>query len=337
MPEVNEMAKEIWIYIEKTGEMVSDWSLQLITLGRRLSEAGRGEIACLLFGSCPEEIAMDLIYRGAKKVYMIEDRRLESYQLNPFARALSYLCENNRPEIVIFPASTQGNELSTYLSFTMGTGAVQNCDLLDEEGGLIIGRRTEFEGLVSTSFKIPERRPMIFTVVEGIYDPASPKESSNGELVRVDITLKDEDFTLNIVERSIAERRVNLKDAKVIVSAGAGVGNRDGFKLVEELASILKAEIGATRAAVDAGWVSPDRQIGQTGVKVKPDLYIACGISGAVQHRVGMMDSKKIVAINNDPGAPIFKFSHYGIIGDIKDVIPRIIRTIKEIKGGGDS
>ncbi|MEM2983576.1 MAG: electron transfer flavoprotein subunit alpha/FixB family protein [Candidatus Bathyarchaeia archaeon] len=320
--------KEIWIYIETTGESSRDWSLQLINVGNEIAQKRGASLGCVLIGNGLEKIAEDLIRRGAMKVYIVEDKRLEIYQPNPFGKALSYLCETKRPEMVILPASTQGNDLSSYLSFSMRTGSVEKCDLFEEEGGEIVARRVEFEGLVSTGFKVPERRPMIFTLNEGTCEPASEMDSSNGEIIHVDIPFNDEDFKGTVVERRIAKRAVNLKDAKVIVAAGAGVGNRETFRLLEELARVLRAEIGATRAAVDAGWVSPDRQIGQTGVKVKPDLYIACGISGAVQHRVGMIESRKIVAINNDPGAPILRFCHYGIIGDLHEVIPRLIEEI---------
>ncbi len=323
------MSKEIWIYVERVREGATEASLQGIALARRLAESLQGQVGCLLFGSNLEATAQDLLERGAMRVYLADDKRFESYRTRPFARQLIHLCEMHRPELILLPASTQGNDLASAVSSAIGTGSVLDCDLLEEEEGRLIGRRAEFDRLVLTGFFIPEKRPQVFTIKEGICEEAQHRKDDGGEIIKAEISLSDEDLAIRVIESKIARRSVNLKEAKTIVAAGAGVGSKENFRFVEELAEVLDAEIGATRAAVDAGWVSHDRQIGQTGVNVGPDLYIACGISGAIQHRVGMIDSEKIVAINIDPNAPIFRFCHYGIVGDMKEIIPRLIQTVK--------
>jgi electron transfer flavoprotein alpha subunit len=324
------MSKEIWVYVERVSEGATETSLQGIALARGLAERLQSQVGCLLFGSNLEAAAQDLLERGVKRVYLADDSSFESYRSRPFAKQLIHLCEMHRPELLLLPASTQGNDLASAVSSAIGTGSVLDCDLLEEEEeGRLVGRRAEFDRLVLTGFFIPEKRPQVFTIKEGICEEAQHSKDDGGEIIKAELSLSDEDMAVRVIESKIARRSVNLKEAKTIVAAGAGVGSKENFRFVEELAGVLGAEIGATRAAVDAGWVSHDRQIGQTGVNVGPDLYIACGISGAIQHRVGMIESEKIVAINVDPNAPIFRFCHYGIVGDMREVIPRLIQTVK--------
>jgi electron transfer flavoprotein alpha subunit len=323
------MSNEIWVYVENLGEGPTDASLQSIHLAKGLAERSQAQVACLLFGTNLDSPARELLTLGVKGVYMADDPRLEHYRVRPFAKILTHLCELHRPELLLLPASTQGNDLASAVSSALGTGSALDCDLLEEEEDRLVGRRPEFDRLVMTGFFIPEKRPQVFTLNEGICEEAVPVKEIEGEIIHVEISLADEDVAAQVIESRIARRSVNLKEAKTIVAAGAGIGSKENFRFVEELADVLDAEIGATRAAVDAGWLSHDRQIGQTGVNVRPDMYIACGVSGAIQHRVGMLDSGKILAINTDPNAPIFRFCHYGIVGDIKEVIPRFIKTLK--------
>jgi electron transfer flavoprotein alpha subunit len=189
--------------------------------------------------------------------------------------------------------------------------------------------RPAFGGNIIATIVNPVTRPQMATVREGVMKVLPPNSERTGEVVKIDPAMNDEDFTIQLLESKTVERRVNLKSASIIVAGGAGVGTKENFKLIFDLASCLGGSVGATRAAVDAGFIHHDYQVGQTGTTVRPRLYIACGISGSIQHQAGMADSKKIVAINNDPEAPIFETAHYGIVGDLNEVIPKMIASYK--------
>jgi electron transfer flavoprotein alpha subunit len=255
---------------------------------------------------------------------------------------MAHLITSTQPQVVLFGATPCGRDLAPRLASQLQAGLTADCTNLligdytsrrteQEYKNLLLQVRPAFGGNIIATIVCPETRPQMATVREGVMRLATPDYTRTGEVVRLDVSLDDSDLVIQVLERVKAERKVNLKGASVIVSGGAGVGSKEGFQLIAELADVLGGVVGASRAAVDAGYVGREHQVGQTGTTVRPKLYVACGISGAVQHRAGMAEAKKIIAINKDPDAPIFSIAHYGIVGDLHEVIPRMIKVYKEL------
>jgi electron transfer flavoprotein alpha subunit len=334
-----------WVYIELNENGITDISLQCLSKGRQLADRVGLKLSSVVLGG-NNGVYENLVAHGTDVVYIADDPRLKDYTTTPYKKVVCDLIKQYNPEIFLFPASTQGNDLATAIASNLQTGCVQDCHDIEIEGlpaavgsgvkppniaqagELLLQKRLEYDGKVLTNYVTKTDRPQIATLKDGIAEINDPDANRQGEIIPIELTLDESDFGVKVLKREVAKKTVNLKDAKVIVAGGAGVGSKENFRLLEELASALGGEVGATRAAVDAGWTSYERQIGQTGVTVKPDIYIACGISGAVQHRVGMMDAGKIVSINIDPSAPIFRFSHYRIVGDLTKVIPKLLKSI---------
>jgi len=318
------MSNDIWVYAEHNAEGLTDLSLQCLAKGRQLAAELGGNVTALLVGSQVEPLAEAAAAHGADRVLTAADARLEHFGPDAYQRVVAAVAKTAPPRGFLFPASTQGTDLASGVAQALGTGCVLDCQNVTVAADRLVGRRLEYDRNVLTSYSGPVDT-LVVTVKDGIAAPAEPVVGATVETTNVEVVLDDADLVTQVLQRDVAARTVNLKEASIIVAAGAGVGSKENFSLVEELARTLGGEVGATRAAVDAGWTTLDRQIGQTGETVRPDLYVACGISGAVQHRVGMMDSKRIVALNNDPNAPIFRFSHYCVVGDLLEVIPKLI------------
>jgi electron transfer flavoprotein alpha subunit len=322
---------KILVYGELEDGKATDLTLQCLAKGVELAGQAEGELGCALIGDGVKDAADEIISYGADKLFLIEDERLSGYTTTPYRKALGEVIREYSPDVILLPASTLGDDLASAVATDLRSACVLDCTELQFRDGDIELSRIEFDGKVITKFS-PAKRPVIATLKDGISEPAKFQSGRQGDVVPVEVTLTDEDLIAKVVRRDVARRTVDLKAARIIVAGGAGVGSKENFKLMEELAKVLGGEVGATRAAVDAGWTTHDRQIGQTGVTVKPDLYIACGISGAVQHRVGIMGAKRIVAINIDPNAPIFRFAHYKIVGDLTEVVPKLIKLAKEMR-----
>ena len=322
---------KILVYGEPEDGKATDLTLQCLAKGIELAGQTEGESACALIGHGVKGVAEELISCGADKIFLVDDGRLSGYTTTPYRKVFSEVIREYSPDLILLPASTIGGDLAPAAATELRSACVLDCTEVKLQDGDIELGRVEFDGKVITRFS-PAKRPVIVTLKDGISEPAKPLPGRQGEVIPVEVSLKDEDLIARVVRRDVARRTVDLRAAKVIVAGGAGVGSKENFKLVEELAEVLGGEVGATRAAVDAGWTTHDRQIGQTGVTVKPELYIACGVSGAVQHRVGIMGAKKIVAINIDPNAPIFRFAHYKIVGDLTEVVPKLIKLAKEMR-----
>jgi electron transfer flavoprotein alpha subunit len=264
---------------------------------------------------------------------------LEFYLTLPHSRIAIELIEKYRPSILLIGATNTGRDLAPRIASHMKTGLTADCTDL-QIGSYTFGKKTwnevllqirpAFGGNIIATIVTPETKPQMATVREGVIRQPDPDYSRKGEIIQLKPELTEEDFILSIVERVKAEKKVNLKSAKIIVAGGMGVGSRENFEIIHELASTLGGDVGASRAAIDAGFIDREYQIGQTGVTVRPNLYIACGISGAIQHRAGMEESQRIIAINTDPKAPIFSVAHYGIVGDLHEVIPKMIKAYKE-------
>ncbi|MFQ6040085.1 MAG: FAD-binding protein [Candidatus Poribacteria bacterium] len=336
---ITHRSPSIWVYIELNENGITDISLQCLSKGRELADLAGLKLSGVVLGAdkgitdFPKSlcsVSEDLIAHGADVVYLADDLRLKDYTTRPYKKVICDLIEQYNPEIFLFPASTQGNDLASVVASNLQTGCVQDCYNIEIEDGLLAQKRLEYDGKVLTNYVTKTDRPQIATLRDGIAAVNDADANRRGEMIPIELTIDESDFAARVLKREVTKKTVNLKEAKVIVAGGAGVGSRENFRLIEQLAEALGGEVGATRASVDAGWTSYERQIGQTGTTVKPDLYIACGISGAVQHRVGMMDAGKIVSINIDPSAPIFRFSHYRIVGDLTEVIPKLIKLCKK-------
>ena len=344
-PEGNHpMADEsrLWVFAEVEDDRIADVSLELVTKARELAgHYEKARVGALLLGDRVAPLAETLFAYGCDDVYLTEHPSLARYTTLPYASVITRLVAQGKPEIVIFGATTTGRDLAPRVASELKTGLTADCTDLqiaphkDTVSGTTYDRllhqiRPAFGGNIIATIITPEARPQMSTVREGVMRMGKPQKGRKGNLVRFDADLPAETQVVQVLERSRAARKVNLKAANIIVAGGAGVGSRENFEVIREFARVIGAEVGASRAAVDAAYIEKAHQVGQTGTTVRPKLYIACGISGAVQHRAGMQESGKIVAINRDPHAPIFQIAHYGIVGDLNQVIPALIEVYRE-------
>jgi electron transfer flavoprotein alpha subunit len=331
---------EVWVYAEEDWDELKEIGIELLSKGRELANGLDVQLCSILIGSKVKKHADILFEYGTDKVYVCDKPALEHYDTVKYAKVIEDLVEKYKPEIVLYGASSQGRDLAPRVASKLRVGLTADCtdlqigDYKHTDGNqyknILYQIRPAFGGNIIATIVSPKHRPQMATVREGVMPIPPRKDGRKGEVVILDPSLQNLKNVTQILKREKTEKRVNLKGAQIIVSGGYGVGSKDGFNSVRELAAVLGAEVGASRAAVDAGFIEKDHQVGQTGTTVRPKLYIACGISGSVQHRAGMDQSAKIVAINNDPDAPIFSIAHYGIIGDLREVIPKIIEDIKK-------
>jgi len=340
MIEVNRRG-EVWVFAEQERGVLSEVPLELLGKGRELADTLKVPLAAvLLTGGNGEVLATRLGQYGADKVYLVEDDLLGQYQTATYARVIHELVQANAPQVVLYGATTLGRDLAPTVASALKCGLTADCTDLqigdhtppggkDLHKNLLLQIRPAFGGSIIATIVNYERWPQMATVREGVMVMPQPDGRRRAAVVRLPASFNGFRPPLRILESERREKKVNLKAARVIVAGGAGVGTREDFRLIWELANCLGGAVGATRAAIDLGFVDKDHQVGQTGTTVRPALYIACGISGAVQHRAGMEESAKIVAINTDRSAPIFSVAHYGIVGDLRVVIPRLIRAIR--------
>ena len=344
MIEVNRQG-EVWVFAEQSSGKLSDVPLELMSKARDLADTLSVPMAAVLLGKDVEHLAATLIAHGADKVYLADDERLAHYQAASHANVLCKLIERHKPQICLYGATPLGRDLAPTVASAMKCGLTADCTDLrigdhtepttkETHKDLLLQIRPAFGGNIIATIVNPHRWPQMATVREGVMPMPAPQESRRGETIRCEAGLDGLDLPLTIEEVCRREKRVNLKAARIIVAGGAGVGSKEGFKLLWDLANCLGAAVGGSRAAVDLGYIDHDHQVGQTGTTVRPALYIAVGISGAVQHRAGMQDSAKILAINIDRDADIFSVAHYGIAGDYREVIPKMI---KAVRGGSDA
>jgi electron transfer flavoprotein alpha subunit len=331
---------EVWIFAEQEDGKLSDVPLELITKGRELADTLAVPLAAVLIGGGVESLAATLVSHGADKVYLVENAALAHYQASGYCRVLCTLIEQHRPQICLYGATAIGRDLAPTVASAMKCGLTADCTDLqigdhtppgtnDVHRNLLLQIRPAFGGNIIATIVNTHRWPQMATVREGVMPLSKADPARRGHVLRCPVSLDGVTLPLEILETHRQERKVNLKAARIIVSGGAGVGSKENFRLIWDLANCLGAAVGGSRAAVDLGLVDHDHQVGQTGTTVRPALYIACGISGAVQHRAGMQDSAKILAINTDPQAPIFSVAHYGIVGDLNKVIPMLIKAIR--------
>ncbi len=319
----------VLVIAEVADGVFNDISLQCLAAARALA-GPEGEVEAMLVGASVRPHAARLAAGGADYVTVVDDARLATYTTEPWLAAARAQLAAAPAAAVLLPATTIGNDLGPALAASLGAASVVDADGVAIEDGRPVAWRVGFDRKVRTTWAPEGDRPLVATLRDGAAPMPGPDAARAGTIrtLALDEVLAGGGFLTKVVRRDVAARTVNLRDADVIVAAGAGVGSPEGVDLVRRLAAALGGEVGATRAVVDAGWLSADRQIGQTGATVRPDLYIACGISGAIQHRVGMLDSRTVIAINTDPNAPIFRSAHYRIVGDLKAVIPKLLKLL---------
>lgn len=335
--------QNILVYCEITEEgNIADVSLELLSKGRKLAEEQNVNLEALLFGDTVSDHVKLCGEYGATKVYLADDKRLFPYTTQPHAALMIHVCRETDPQIALVGASPVGRDLAPRVASALKCGLTADCtslvygDHYDKKRdikyeNLLYQIRPAFGGNIVATIINPDTRPQMATVREGVMknEPALEALSPEVVVLEVDSIVSSEEFLLEIIERHIEPPKVDIKKSTVIVAGGYGVGSKEAFKKLYELADLLGGEVGASRAAVDAGFVDHERQVGQTGITVRPKLYIGFGISGAVQHRAGMDQSAKIISVNTDPDAPLNKIADYSIIGKAEDVIPKMIRFFK--------
>jgi electron transfer flavoprotein alpha subunit len=332
---------EVWVFAEQEDGRINEVSLELCGKARELADRLGVKMAAVLPGWNVRELSYRLIAQGADRVYHVHDTELENYRTLPYARVMCDLIGRHKPQIVIYGATPIGRDLAPRVASEMRAGLTADCtdldigDYEDKKAGkvhknLLLQIRPAFGGNIIATIINFDRWPQMATVREGVMRLRPGDPGRHGEIIDEKVKLSAAELTVRVIERHREERKVNLKGARTIVAGGGGVGSKDAFRVIHDLASAIGGAVGASRAAVDGGFIGKEHQVGQTGTTVRPALYIACGISGAVQHRAGMEESAKIIAINWDKEAPIFGVAHYGIVGDLKKIIPMMVKAIME-------
>lgn len=331
--------KSVMVFIQQTEGAAADVSLELVCKARELAGRLGVKTSAAFLGEGIRDEAKRVASYGVDEMILAEHTGLAEYTPVPYAKVMTEIIKKQEPQIVLYGATTTGRDLAPRIASALRVGLTADCTDLqigDHEvkdktfKDILFQIRPAFGGNIIATIVSPENLPQMATVREGVMRLTAADPLYKTAYVDFAVDLKKEDFPSEIIQRVREAKRVNLKGAQIVVSGGIGVGTKENFDLIVRLAHTLGAEIGASRAAVDAGFVGKEHQVGQTGTTVRPKLYIACGISGSIQHRAGMAESSRIIAINNDPDAPIFQIAHYGIVGDLKEVIPRFIKAYKE-------
>ena len=324
--------KDVYVFIEQRDGKIQNVAFELLGEARALADKLNEKVVAVLLGHNIEALAADCIAYGADRVIVVDAPELAVYTTEPYAQAIHQIVEDKKPSIVLFGATTIGRDLGPRLSARVGTGLTADCTALEiSEDRDLMMTRPAFGGNLMATIVCKEHRPQMSTVRPGVMRMRDRDEARKGEIEKVDIKFQPEKFRVRVVE-TVKESKnlVDITEAKVLVSGGRGVGNAEGFDKLRELAAEMDAEVSSSRAMVDAGVMSHDRQVGQTGKTVRPDVYFALGISGAIQHLAGMEDSEMIIAINKDKFAPIFSVADLGIVGDVHKIIPLLTERLKK-------
>lgn len=326
------MSKNVYVIAEQRDGKIMKVSYELIGKARELADDLGQEVVAVLMGSGVEAVAGDLAKAGADKVVVVDDPMLAEYVTEPYTKAVTAVIKAQDPEIVIFGASSIGRDLAPRVSARIHTGLTADCTKLeiDPETKLLNMTRPAFGGNIMATIVCANHRPQMATVRPGVMQALADCDKV-GTVEKFDVEFTAEDMNVEICEVVKTEKKsVDITEAKILVSGGRGLGGPEGFEPLKELAKVLGGEVSSSRAAVDAGWIDRDRQVGQTGKTVRPDLYIACGISGAIQHAAGMEESEFIVAINKEESAPIFSLCDLGIVGDLNKIVPKLTEALKK-------
>ncbi|MBA7596515.1 Caffeyl-CoA reductase-Etf complex subunit CarE [subsurface metagenome] len=325
----------VWTFAEQRDGKLTRVARQLVGKARQLADILGVRVETVLLGHNITDLAQELIQCGADNVYLIDHPLLENYQTDLYTKAIYDLTIEKKPEVFIFGATHMGRDLAPRLAQRITTGLTADCTELtiDEVERLLLQTRPAFGGNIMATITCKNHRPQMATVRPGVFREPEKDPTRKGNVINITPEISESNILTHLVKFLKLEKKiVKLEEAEVIVSGGRRLKKPENFSLIQELADLLGGEVGASRAAVDAGWISKDHQVGQTGKTVSPKLYIACGISGAIQHRAGMQTSETIVAINKDPEAPIFKIADIGIVGDLFKVVPELISVFKAKK-----
>jgi len=326
--------KGVWVFLEQKNGKVQSVAYELLGKAQDLAKKLNCQVSGVLIGNNLDNQLDELIWHGADNIYLVEAPELANFQDEPYAGILVELIKKHKPEILLAGATSIGRSLVSKVAITVNCGLTADCTGLDIDPvkKVLLQTRPAFGGNIMATIISPNRRPQMATVRHKVMQPMEPDKKRKGKIIRENFgsaLYASRTKLLDIVEE--IETLINLSEADIIVSGGRGMGGPENFKILEELAHVLGAAVGASRAAVDSGWMPYSHQVGQTGRTVAPKIYIACGISGQIQHLVGMQSSKIIVAINKDPDAPIFKVATYGIVGDLFQVVPALTKKFKEV------
>ncbi len=328
--------KDVWVFAEHRDGALAKVGLQLLGCAVGLAKDVGERVCAVLIGHQVEGFIPTLFEYGAEVVYHVDAPELEKYRFDTYTKAMVELVRVHNPNMFLLGATHIGRDLAPRVSRRLNAGLTADCTELtiDPETKLLKMTRPAFGGNIMATILCPNTRPQMSTVRPGIMKEIEPKAGASGEVIKMDVEFEDRDLMITIKEIvKVPRKMVNLEEAKIIVSGGRGVGSSAGFKVLEELAEVLEAELGGSRVAVEKEWISQDHQVGQTGKSVRPDLYIACGISGSIQHRAGMQTSGIIVVINKDPDAYLFKIADYGIVGDLHTVVPLLTEAFRKELG----
>jgi electron transfer flavoprotein alpha subunit len=326
----------IWIFAEFRHGLIAPVSFELLGVGRKLADQRAVPLTAVLLGSGVRKNAQGLIAAGADTVLLVDNPALEQYREDVYGRVLEHLIRERKPEVVLAGATAIGRSVIPQVATVMGAGLTADCTGLDirEQDGMLLQTRPAFGGNIMAPIECPHSRPQMATVRPNVMAPLESDSNRQGEIVEITPDEGLLDSQVQILETVLSEgEQVNIQEMEVLVAGGRGVESEKGFSLIEELAQELNGAVAASRAAVDSGWISYPHQVGQTGKTVCPKLYIACGISGAIQHAVGMQSAETVVAINRDAAAPIFDIATYGLVGDLFEIVPLLVQKIKEQRG----
>jgi electron transfer flavoprotein alpha subunit len=327
------MANDVWVYIEHKDGDISPMSYELLGIGKTLADGLGSSVCAFIIGEKVDDLAKEAFYYGASKAYTIEGDVFKGFRPDAYAKAASSLLSKYTPEIALFRATSQGTDVAAASAAQLQIGLCTDSIGLAIDGGKLKMTRAAFGGNYTITVVNEKAKPQIATVRPKSFPMPAKDTSKSGEVVKETFSIAEADLNTKILDFMKSEVAINLVEADIIVSGGRGVGTPEGFTMLKDLANVLGGALGASRAAVDSGWVAYEHQVGQTGKTVKPKIYIACGISGAIQHLAGMRTSDCIVAINKDPDAPIFKNASYGIVGDLNQVVPKLIEKFKNKLG----
>lgn len=329
--------RDVWVFIEQKEGKIAPVSLELLGAGKKLADKRGVELAGVIIGDNVKDLASTVFEYGADTVYVYDQPIFKLYRTESFMKALLHCSEKYKPEIILYGATSTGKDLASAVATDLPTGLTADTTELDveEDTGLLLASRPAFGGNIMATILCKKYRPQMATVRPKVMKALSPEAGRTGTLIEEQIDLKEEDMRTKVLEIvRDASKKVRIDEADIVVAGGKGLGSAEGFKLIHELADTLGGVVGASRDVVEAGWVGHHHQVGQTGVTVTPKIYFAIGISGAIQHIVGMKNAGLIIAINKDPDAAIFQSCHYGIVGDAFEIIPLLVQGFKKELAG---
>lgn len=325
--------KGVLVFVEQRSNEIQNVSLELLGKGRKLAEELNVSLVAALLGNDIEKHANALVSYGADKVVLVEDEALAVFTTEPYTQALVEVIKAEKPEVVLVGATSIGRDLAPRVSARIETGLTADCTSLEiDEDRTLLMTRPAFGGNIMATIISPDHRPQMSTVRPGVMTKMERDDARKGEIVKFPVKLEKNSQYVEVLSFEVeTEEKMDIQEANVLISGGRGVGSAENFSLLYDLADELGGLVSASRAAVDSGWLDHDRQVGQTGKTVRPDFYMACGISGAIQHVAGMEEAELIIAINKDKNAPIFDVADLGIVGDVHKVLPYVVEEIKKI------